>query len=110
TERLKKLESEQITDGQRKIQEIKIELETEERPFIELGIKQKITEITEELEGTEIDNLNHYLTYKLIDGRTLEVEGKQYTLTVNLLIIAETTTYHISVQAKDEGNNEDNRK
>ena len=103
TQRLHKLEEQLETHQELLIRDIKFNIDIDLNSFAELALKNELYEITSELIGEKIINLNPYFIYRMLEGRIIECnEEHRYKLTVNWIIIAEETTISLKCISVDE--------
>ena len=75
---------------------------TSSLPFdtlVELALRQALAEITSELIGEKSEQLKPSLLVKLLDQRVIDVEGKQYLVTVCWVVIGEELTFNLTASA-----------
>lgn len=97
TERLAKVESLWVTHQEGEIIAVQIRLEGDIDAFTGLELERLAGELTADLVGEKIDNLNPGLLLALLDGRILTVEGKDYLVEVKWIIIAREVIFNLNV-------------
>lgn len=102
TERLAKMESLWDDHQEGEIISVSIELDKGLNAFTELALRQSLNEISSGLVGEQIDNMNPELILALYQNRKLTVEGKDYLVTVNWVIIARETVVNLSAAPAGE--------
>ena len=103
--KLKKLE-ESINTMYFVLQDIEIVVEFSEEDMeddmdkieIEKAIKEKYTELL----GKEVKSIDPDLVVKVIDGRIFKLEGKEYRLKVNKLLLSEILKLWVEVQLMEK--------
>ena len=101
TDRLLKLESLWSTHQDGEITAVTIELEGAVTPFAQLELTRLVHDITGDLVGEKIEDLNPELLIALLNRRKLTVEQKDYLLTVNWLIVSRQTVFNLTASPVD---------
>jgi hypothetical protein len=94
-ERLNRLEDLWESRHEEIVREIKIDLEMEKDTFGELSIKKAIQEIVNDLVGERVQSLNPTLVIRMLDGRKITADGREYRLDLQAVVISETLTLYI---------------
>lgn len=61
-------------------------------------INRKIQEFLAPLKGQEVRRLNPALVPAMLDGRTVRVNGREFTLKVTLLLVSDRVIVHVEAQ------------
>lgn len=102
-ERLMKLEDMWESRGEEIIREVRIVLETEEDSFIELALKQATQEIVKDLVGEKVQSLNPSLVVRMLDGRKVAAEEREFVLDLEAVVISETLSLFIKPRRVQDG-------
>ncbi len=94
-ERLNRLEDMWESRGEEIIREVQIVLRMEQDTFGELSIKQAIQEIVKDLVGEKVRTLNPSLVIKMLDGRKITADEREYLLELEAVVISETLSLYI---------------
>jgi hypothetical protein len=98
TAQIHKLKEQQQKFAPATIQEIKLEINTENGFFVEPSFRRNIYELLEELIGEEVQTLSYPLLYNLLQNRIIEDNNKKYRLNVEAVILGETLVYYLSAK------------
>jgi len=83
------------------VEEIKLDIRFEDNSFVEPELKRQIYGLVKGLLGQEVLALPYPLVLNLLEGRTLEFDGKTYTLDVEAVLIGEKVVYYILAEKKE---------
>ncbi|NMA92941.1 MAG: hypothetical protein GX973_07490, partial [Firmicutes bacterium] len=95
-DRLRQLEKQLQTHEAGQVRAVNIELSSPFDTLVELALRQALAEITSELIGEKSEQLKPSLLVKLLDQRVIDVEGKQYLVTVCWVVIGEELTFNLT--------------
>jgi len=100
---LEKLQ-EQLASNQPSVETVEVAIINREQlsPFTIVGIKREVQKLTQDLVGQDLEAVNPHLLSRLLNGRIIEVEGKKFTLSIELIIIGEKTVVETKVIPKQE--------
>jgi hypothetical protein len=73
-----------------------------ERESIQMEISQKVKKMLESLKGRELKNLDYTLIPQILNQRIIEVEGKEFTLETEMLVLDEKIVIHLQAVKKQE--------
>ncbi len=101
TERLAKMETLLEDHQEGEIISVSIELDKGLNVFTELALLESLHEISSGLVGEQVEDLNPELILALYQNRKLTVEGKDYLVAVNWVIISRKTVVNLSASPAD---------
>ncbi|MDI3533845.1 MAG: hypothetical protein PWQ82_210 [Thermosediminibacterales bacterium] len=86
--RLEKLEKSLAERWKRHVKEIIVFPDTQNNnSHVKIKIKQKVAELLKDLIGEEIDKIDPLLIYNIVNDRKLTIEGKDYLLKVEVIVM-----------------------
>lgn len=97
TERLARIETLWADRPEEEIRSVVLSIKGEINDFVELELQRLVGEITAELIGCVIGELEPDLAAALLHRRKFTIEGKDYLVTVNWIVIAPETMFSLGV-------------
>lgn len=95
--RLEKLETARQQPRDRLVEKINLQLLWADEAT-RLDLVEKLNPITGELIGREVESIDPYLLFAIFDERIIDLNPRQYRLSVRSVLIAEETTIILTVR------------
>lgn len=80
------------------VKDVNIVMEYKEDEFTRLYLQEHSEEITKNLIGQNIENLEPELIFQILNERIVKIEEGQFMLNVNSLIISEVITFYLEAE------------